>query len=251
MLVIPAIDLKQGQCVRLFQGRMEEATVYGDDPGAMAQRWAALGARLIHVVDLDGAFAGAPLNRRAVESVVAAVKVPVELGGGIRDPATIEAYLALGVDQVILGSVACRDPALVIEACRRHPGRIRVGIDARDGRVAIEGWAATTELTSLELARRFEQAGVSAIIFTDISRDGALIGPNIPATRALAEAISIPVILSGGVSDLDDIRHILQESGPYANGMSLEGIITGKALYDGRLDFAAAQALADARGTAC
>ncbi|MBF0261206.1 MAG: 1-(5-phosphoribosyl)-5-[(5-phosphoribosylamino)methylideneamino] imidazole-4-carboxamide isomerase, partial [Magnetococcales bacterium] len=191
MLLIPAIDLKNGQCVRLFQGEMDQATVYSDHPASMASHWQSLGARRLHVVDLNGAFAGEPVNGAAVAAILAALTIPVQLGGGIRSLETIDRWLAAGIDIVILGTIACRDPDLVREACRLHPGRISVGIDARDGLVAVEGWSATTEITALDLAHRFEDAGVAEIIFTDISRDGALSGPNIPATRALAETITI------------------------------------------------------------
>ncbi|MEO5346771.1 MAG: 1-(5-phosphoribosyl)-5-[(5-phosphoribosylamino)methylideneamino]imidazole-4-carboxamide isomerase [Magnetococcus sp. YQC-9] len=240
MILIPAIDLKNGQCVRLFQGEMQQATVYSDDPSAMARHWQSLGAQRLHVVDLNGAFAGEPVNGAAVRAILAALTIPVQLGGGIRTLETIEQWLETGIRTVILGTIACRDPQLVIEACRLHPGRISVGIDARDGRVAVEGWSATTQITALDLARRFEDAGVAEIIFTDISRDGALTGPNISATRAMAEAITIPVILSGGISSLKDIHQAREQGGPFPNGNRISGIITGKAIYDGRLDFQAA-----------
>ncbi|GAB0057823.1 1-(5-phosphoribosyl)-5-[(5-phosphoribosylamino) methylideneamino] imidazole-4-carboxamide isomerase [Candidatus Magnetaquicoccaceae bacterium FCR-1] len=240
MILIPAIDLKNGQCVRLFQGEMDQATVYSDSPATMARHWQSLGARRLHVVDLNGAFAGEPVNAAAVAAILEALTIPVQLGGGIRNLETIERWLTAGIDIVILGTIACRNPELVREACRLHPGRISVGIDARDGLVAVEGWSATTEITALDLARRFEDAGVAEIIFTDISRDGALSGPNIPATRALAEAITIPVILSGGVSCLEDIQHARENAGPFANRGRISGIITGKAIYDGRLDFQSA-----------
>ncbi|MBF0460983.1 MAG: 1-(5-phosphoribosyl)-5-[(5-phosphoribosylamino)methylideneamino]imidazole-4-carboxamide isomerase [Magnetococcales bacterium] len=242
MMIIPAIDLKEGQCVRLFQGDMTQHTVYSDDPGAMALHWQTLGAQRLHVVDLNGAFAGQPVNAEAIAAIVAATTIPVQLGGGIRTLATIEACLAMGMQKVILGTVACREPELVRQACRLYPGHILVGIDARDGWVAVQGWAELTDMRAVELAQRFEAVGVTEIIFTDIARDGALRGPNLEATRALAEAVTIPIILSGGVSALADIQQVVQNPGPYANGGRISGIITGKALYDGRLDFKAAVA---------
>lgn len=248
MIVIPAIDLKDGQCVRLFQGDMSRDTVYSDDPGAMAAKWQSLGAERLHVVDLNGAFAGKPVNAPAIEAIVGQLTIPMELGGGLRDIPTIEACLSLGVRYAILGTVALRDPELVKTACRDFPGRIIVGIDARDGMVAVEGWAETSNITALELAQRFEDAGVAEIVFTDISRDGALTGPNIAATRQLAERITIPVIVSGGVASLDDIRAAQENAGPFANGNRLSGVITGKALYDGRLDFASAVRLTQSAG---
>ncbi|MBF0211924.1 MAG: 1-(5-phosphoribosyl)-5-[(5-phosphoribosylamino)methylideneamino]imidazole-4-carboxamide isomerase [Magnetococcales bacterium] len=247
MILIPAIDLKNGQCVRLFQGEMQQATVYSDDPAAMARHWQNLGAKRLHVVDLNGAFAGEPVNEHAVRAILENLSIPVQLGGGIRTLETIRLWLEAGIHTVILGTIACRDPQLVKEACRLFPGRVSVGIDARDGFVAVEGWASTTTITALELARQFEDVGVAEIIFTDIARDGALSGPNIAATRALAEAITLPVILSGGVACLEDVQHAQANAGPFANGGRISGIITGKAIYDGRLDFqAAAQWLHDA-----
>ncbi|MBF0614782.1 MAG: 1-(5-phosphoribosyl)-5-[(5-phosphoribosylamino)methylideneamino]imidazole-4-carboxamide isomerase [Magnetococcales bacterium] len=240
MLLIPAIDLKNGQCVRLFQGEMEQATIYSDNPGAMAAHWQSLGAKRLHVVDLNGAFAGEPVNGQAVRTILAALTIPVQLGGGIRSLETIRMWLEAGIATVILGTIACRDPELVRTACRLYPGRISVGIDARNGRVAVEGWAETTDLSALELARRFEDAGVYEVIFTDISRDGALSGPNIAATRALAEAVNLPFILSGGISSMTDIQQARLHAGPFARGGRIAGIITGKAIYDGRLDFQAA-----------
>ena len=231
MLVIPAIDLKEGRCVRLEQGLMEKDTVYSDDPGAQARSWQEQGGELLHIVDLDGAFAGVPKNKAAIEAIVKAIDIPTELGGGIRDLATIEAYLALGIDRVILGTVAKENPALVAEACKKFPGHIVVGIDAKDGLVAVRGWAEVTEKKATELAKEMEGFGVSAIIYTDIARDGMLQGPNIEATGALAEAISIPVIASGGVSSLQDIRNLLAIE---AKGVA--GVITGKAIYTGSLD---------------
>ena len=238
MILFPAIDLKDGQCVRLKLGEMSQATVFNDDPAAQARAFEAQGFRYLHVVDLNGAFAGKPINALAVEAILRAVQMPVQLGGGIRDLATVEMWLGKGVRRVILGTVAVRDPGLVREACRRFPGRVAVGIDARGGKVAVEGWAETSELAAVDLARRFEDAGVAAIIYTDIDRDGVLKGLNLPATLALAGSISIPVIASGGLAGLDDIRALLQPQ--YAK---LEGAITGRALYDGRLDAKAALAL--------
>lgn len=236
MFLYPAIDLKDGACVRLRLGLMEDATVFNTDPAAQARAFAAAGADWIHVVDLNGAFAGKPVNAAAVEAILAAVTVPVQLGGGIRDLATIEGWLGRGVRRVILGTVALKAPELVREACRLFPGRIAVGIDAKGGKVAVEGWAETSDLAVLDLARRFEDAGVAALIYTDIDRDGVLAGPNVAATRALAEAIGIPVIASGGVSSLDDLRALKQIP-------QLDGVISGRALYDGRIDLAAAVAL--------
>jgi phosphoribosylformimino-5-aminoimidazole carboxamide ribotide isomerase len=231
MLVIPAIDLKEGRCVRLEQGLMERDTVYSDNPAAQARSWQEQGGELLHIVDLDGAFAGVPRNREAIAAIVRAIDIPTELGGGIRDLPTIEAYLDLGVGRVILGTVAKENPQLVAEACRLFPGRIVVGIDAKDGLVAVRGWADVTEKKASELAKEMEGFGVSAIIYTDIARDGMLQGPNIEATRALAESISIPVIASGGVSSLRDIENLLaiEDSG-------VIGVITGKAIYTGALD---------------
>ncbi len=236
MILFPAIDLKDGACVRLKLGLMDQATVFNTDPAAQARAFAVAGAEWIHVVDLNGAFAGRPVNGAAVEAILAAVTVPVQLGGGIRDLATIEAWLAGGVRRVILGTVALKDPALVREACRRFPGRVAVGIDAKGGRVAVEGWAETADVTVPDLARKFEDCGVAAIIYTDIDRDGVLAGPNVEATAALAAAIRIPVIASGGVSSLDDLRRLKAVAG-------LEGVISGRALYDGRIDLAQALAL--------
>jgi phosphoribosylformimino-5-aminoimidazole carboxamide ribotide isomerase len=231
MLVIPAIDLKEGRCVRLEQGLMERDTVYSDNPAAQARSWQEQGGELLHIVDLDGAFAGVPRNREAIAAIVRAIDIPTELGGGIRDLPTIEAYLDLGVGRVILGTVAKENPQLVAEACRLFPGRIVVGIDAKDGLVAVRGWADVTEKKASELAKEMEGFGVAAIIYTDIARDGMLQGPNIEATRALAESISIPVIASGGVSSLRDIENLLaiEDSG-------VVGVITGKAIYTGALD---------------
>jgi phosphoribosylformimino-5-aminoimidazole carboxamide ribotide isomerase len=230
--------LKEGACVRLEQGLMERDTVFNDDPAAQALEWQNQGAELLHIVDLDGAFAGQPRNRAAIEAIVKAIGIPAQLGGGIRDLATIEAYLSLGLSRVIIGTAAQRNPELVSEACARFPGRILVGIDAKDGMVAVQGWAELTGITAVELARRFEGCGVAAIIYTDISRDGMLQGPNIEATRALAEAVAIPVIASGGVSSLKDIENLIaiEQSG-------VSGVITGKAVYTGAIRLAEAIAL--------
>jgi len=235
MILFPAIDLKDGQCVRLKLGDMDQATVFNDDPAAQANLFQSQGFSWLHLVDLNGAFAGRPVNGAAVEAILSAVSIPVQLGGGIRTPEQIEEWLAKGVTRVILGTVALRDPGLVREACKRHPGQIAVGIDARAGRVAVEGWAETADLTAIELARRFEDAGVSAIIFTDIDRDGVLKGLNIDSTLALARAVSMPVIASGGLASLDDIVRLLEP-----DCRILEGAISGRALYDGRVDAAAA-----------
>jgi len=236
MFLFPAIDLKDGACVRLKLGLMDEATVFNTDPAAQAAAFAAAGAEWIHVVDLNGAFAGKPVNAAAVAAILKAVSVPVQLGGGIRDLATIESWLEQGVRRVILGTVALKNPELVKDACRRFPGRVAVGIDAKGGKVAVEGWAETADITVLDLARKFEDAGVAALIYTDIDRDGVLAGPNVAATAALAAAIRIPVIASGGVSSLDDLRALKTVPG-------LEGVISGRALYDGRIDLAAAIAV--------
>jgi phosphoribosylformimino-5-aminoimidazole carboxamide ribotide isomerase len=243
MIVIPAIDLKEGKCVRLEQGLMERDTVYSDNPAAQALAWEAQGAELLHIVDLDGAFAGEPQNRGAIEAIVGALKIPTQLGGGIRDLATIEAYLGMGIGRVIIGTAAQRNPELVQEACAKFPDRIVVGIDAKNGMVAVQGWAEVTGVTAVDLARKFEGYGVAAIVYTDISRDGMMQGPNIEATRALAEAISIPVIASGGVSSLEDIRNLMtvEKSG-------VTGAITGKAIYSGALNLAEAIALTRTTG---
>ncbi len=231
MILFPAIDLKDGQCVRLKLGEMDEATVFNDDPAAQAADFEAQGFTYLHVVDLNGAFAGKPVNGAAVDAILDRVKMPVQLGGGIRDLATIEMWLTKGIRRVILGTIAVRDPALVKEACRAFPGRIVVGIDAKGGRVAVEGWAETSELTAIDLARRFEDAGVSALIYTDIERDGVLKGLNLPATAELARSTAIPVIASGGLASIDDVKALLTPE-----YRLLEGAITGRALYDGRID---------------
>ena len=238
MILFPAIDLKNGRCVRLEQGDMARATVFNLDPAAQATSFAAQGFEYLHVVDLDGAFAGKPMNANAVEAMLKAVTIPLQLGGGIRDLGTVEAWLAKGIARVIIGTAAVRDPELVKNAARKYPGRVAVGLDAREGKVAVEGWAETSQVTAIEIAQRFEDAGVAAIIFTDISRDGLLRGLNIDATVALADRISIPVIASGGLASIDDVRALLS---PRAK--KLAGAIAGRALYDGRLDPAAALAL--------
>lgn len=231
MILFPAIDLKEGRCVRLVQGDMEQATVFGDDPAAQAETFEQQGFEWLHVVDLNGAFAGKPMNAAAVEAILKRTGLPMQLGGGIRDLKTVEAWLAEGVTRVIIGTAAVRDPQFVREAARKHPGRIAVGIDARDGFVAVEGWAETSTLSAEDLGRRFEDAGVAAIVYTDIARDGILKGLNIPMTLALAEAVSIPVIASGGLASIADIERLLQP-----DCAALAGAITGRALYDGRID---------------
>jgi phosphoribosylformimino-5-aminoimidazole carboxamide ribotide isomerase len=239
LTLYPAIDLKDGQCVRLRRGDMDQATVYGDDPGAQARIWQDAGFAWLHVVDLNGAFAGKPVNAAAVRSILGQVTIPVQLGGGIRDLAGIAAWLDAGVHRVILGSAAAKNPALVIEACQSFPGRIAVGIDARDGFVATEGWAETSSMPAVELGLRFEDAGVSAIIYTDIGRDGMLGGLNLDQTVALAQRLTTPVVASGGVGDLADLGSLKDA----AKGTRIEGVIVGRALYDGRVDPGAALAL--------
>ena len=238
MILFPAIDLKNGRCVRLEQGDMTRATVFSLDPAAQAKSFAAQGFEYLHVVDLDGAFAGKSMNAQAIEAMLKAVTLPLQLGGGIRDLKIVEAWLAKGVARVIIGTAAVRDPALVKTAAKAFAGRVAVGLDARDGWVSVEGWAQTSQLTVLEIARRFEDAGVAAIIFTDIARDGLLKGLNLDATIALAEEISIPVIASGGLASIEDVKAMLM---PRAK--KLAGAIAGRALYDGRLDTAKALAL--------
>jgi phosphoribosylformimino-5-aminoimidazole carboxamide ribotide isomerase len=245
VILFPAIDLKDGLCVRLEQGDMARATVFNRDPASQAHIFEVQGFKYLHLVDLDGAFAGKPMNADAVDRILETISIPVQLGGGIRDIATVEGWLAKGVTRVIIGTAAVRDPDFVRSAARAHPGRIAVGLDARDGRVAVEGWAETSELSALDIARRFEDAGVAAIVYTDVARDGMLTGLNLEATIALADAISIPVIASGGLASLADIRALLQ---PRAE--KLGGAVAGRALYDGRLDPAAALALITAHGGA-
>lgn len=238
MRLFPAIDLKEGRCVRLRQGDMAQATVYADDPAVQAKAFEDQGFDYLHVVDLDGAFAGKPVNAEAVEAIRAATSFPVQLGGGIRDMATVEGWLAKGVTRVIIGTAAVRQPDFVKQAARAFPGQVAVGIDARDGWVAVEGWAETSSLAAQDLARRFEDAGVAAIVYTNIARDGMLTGIDWDGTIALAEAVTIPVIASGGLASLDDVRELMKP-----RAARLEGAITGKALYDGRLDPAEAIAL--------
>lgn len=238
MILFPAIDLKDGVCVRLRQGEMDQATVFNTDPAAQARAFEEAGFEWLHVVDLNGAFAGRPVNETAVKAIFEAVHLPIQLGGGIRDLDTIIAWLDLGIDRVVLGTAAVRDPALVREAARDFPGCIVVGIDARDGKVAIEGWAESSEMTALDLARRFEDAGVAAIIHTDIARDGVLEGLNLAASAELASTVTLPVIASGGLAGIEDVHRLLDPR--YAR---LEGAIAGRALYDGRLDPAEALAV--------
>jgi len=242
MILFPAIDLKDGHCVRLRQGEMDQATVFNPDPAAQAKLFEDQGFEWLHVIDLNGAFEGKPVNGAAVEAIFDAVHVPIQLGGGIRDLDTIAMWLDKGIDRVILGTVAVRDPDLVREAAHDFPGCIAVGIDARDGKVAIEGWAETSEMTALDLARRCEDAGVAAIIHTDIARDGVLEGLNLDATLDIAEAVMVPVIASGGLASLEDIKTLLEPR--YAK---LDGAIAGRALYDGGLDAKEALALIAAR----
>ena len=245
MILFPAIDLTDGQCVRLRHGEMSQATVFNADPAAQARTFESQGFPWLHIVDLNGAFAGKPVNGAAVEAILKALTIPAQLGGGIRDMATIEAWLDKGIRRVILGTIAVRNPDLVRQACKAFPGRVAVGIDARDGKVAVEGWAETSELEAVELARRFEDAGVAAIIFTDIGRDGVLKGLNLEATADLARATAIPVIASGGLASIADVEALLKPE--YA---MLEGAITGRALYDGRLDARQALAIIEAAGRA-
>lgn len=237
LTLYPAIDLKNGECVRLQQGDMARVTVFNTDPAAQARQWQDAGFGYLHLVDLDGAFAGKPANADAVRAIRKAVTLPIQLGGGIRDEATIEAWLDAGISRVILGTVAVRDPGLVKAAARRWPGRVVVGIDARAGRVAVAGWAEASDLDAVELARKFVDAGVAAIVYTDIDRDGLLEGVNVAATAALARAVPIPVIASGGLAGLADITALKHEA---ANGAGIDGAILGRALYDGRIDPAAA-----------
>jgi phosphoribosylformimino-5-aminoimidazole carboxamide ribotide isomerase len=246
MILFPAIDLKQGLAVRLQQGDMARATIFHRDPAAQAQAFELQGFKHLHVVDLDGAFAGKPVNGDAVDRILESVGLCVQLGGGIRDMVTVEAWLEKGVNRVIIGTAAVRDPALVKDAAKKYPGKIAVGLDARDGKVAVQGWAEISELSALDIARRFEDAGVAAIVYTDVSRDGMLKGLNLDATIALADAISIPVIASGGLASIDDIKALLE---PRAR--KLQGAIAGRALYDGRLDAAEAlKLIRDARAAA-
>jgi phosphoribosylformimino-5-aminoimidazole carboxamide ribotide isomerase len=241
MLLIPAIDLKDGACVRLRQGRMEDDTVFSDNPVEMAGRWVEAGARRLHLVDLNGAFAGKPVNGEVIQAIAETYPdLPLQVGGGIRDEATIEAYLQVGVSYCIIGTQAVKEPEFVARACQAFPGNIIVGLDAKEGMVAINGWAEVTDQEVVELARRFEDDGVSAIVYTDIGRDGMLSGPNVAATAALANAISIPVVASGGITDIGDIRDLCA-----AETDNIMGAITGRAIYEGTLDFAEGQKLAD------
>lgn len=238
MIVIPAVDIKSGKCVRLLQGRKEDVTVFSEDPVAVARRWAEEGAEVIHVVDLDGAFEKVPRNLETIRKIIASVNVDVQVGGGIRDENTIQTYLAAGAARVIVGTEAIRDPSRVKTICRKYPDRVIIGIDARDGKAAVEGWTETTRITAVDLARMFENNSVAAINFTDIHRDGMQTGPNIEATRRLAESVSIPIVASGGVSSIKDIQNLLPLS-----EAGVVGVITGKALYTGTLDLKAAIAI--------
>jgi phosphoribosylformimino-5-aminoimidazole carboxamide ribotide isomerase len=241
MLVIPAIDLKDGKCVRLRQGRMDDDTVFSDDPVAMAKKWQAAGARRLHIVDLNGAFAGEPVNGEVIQAIAEACPdLPIQVGGGIRDEDTVQAYLNAGVQYVIIGTKAVSTPHFVSDLCLEFPGHVIVGLDAKDGKVAIDGWSKLSKHDVIDMAKHFEQDGVEAIVYTDISRDGMMAGLNVEATAAMARAITIPVIASGGITNLDDIRALcdVAEEG-------IMGAITGRAIYEGSLDFAAAQKLAD------
>ena len=232
MIIIPAVDIKNGKCVRLSQGRLEDETIFSNDPAAMAQKWSQAGAELIHVVDLDGAFEKSPQNLDAIKNILNTVATPIQLGGGIRNERTVMTLLDMGVQRVIIGTEAIRNPEWVMHTARHFPGQVVVGIDARDGRVAIEGWTETTHIQAIDLAKRFEDCGVAAINFTDIHRDGMQTGPNIAETGRLAEAISIPVVASGGVATIEDIKNLLP-----LEPVGVSGVITGKALYSGTLDF--------------
>ena len=244
MLLIPAIDLKDGLCVRLRQGRMEDDTVFSDDPVEVAGRWVNAGGRRLHLVDLNGAFAGEPVNGDVIRAIAAAYpNVPIQVGGGIRDERTIEAYLNAGVTYCIIGTQAVKEPAFVTRACKAFPGHVIVGLDAKDGMVAINGWAEVTEHHVVDLARRFENDGVVSIVYTDIGRDGMLTGPNVEATAELANSITIPVVASGGITNIDDIRALCE-----ADTANIMGAITGRAIYEGTLDFAEGQKLADELG---
>jgi phosphoribosylformimino-5-aminoimidazole carboxamide ribotide isomerase len=231
MIIIPAVDIKNGKCVRLLQGRMDAETVYSDHPEAMALNWARLGAPLIHVIDLDGAFAKCPKNVKAIRKILASTNVPIQVGGGIRSQKTVHMYLEMGVRRVIIGSEAIKKPEFVKKVCKQYPHQIVIGIDARNGKVAIDGWTETTSVEAIDLARRFEDCGVAAINFTDIHRDGMQTGPNLEATRRLAEAISIPVVASGGISSIQDIKNLLP-----LQDVGVVGVIIGKALYSGTLE---------------
>ena len=241
MILIPAIDIKQGQCVRLRQGNMEDTTVFSDDPVSMAEKWVAQGARRLHLVDLDGAFAGEPVNADVVESISASYPdLPIQIGGGIRTVDTVEAYLEAGVSYVIIGTQAVKQPEFVTELCAEFPGKVIVGIDAKNGMVAVQGWAESSDTSAEHLAQRFEDQGVSAIVYTDISRDGMMQGVNIEATRALANSVSIPVIASGGVTNIDDIKKLNE-----VKSSGIEGVIIGRALYERTISLPEAQAYID------
>jgi phosphoribosylformimino-5-aminoimidazole carboxamide ribotide isomerase len=244
MLIIPAVDIKNGRCVRLVQGRKEDETVFSNDPAAMAKKWARAGAELIHVIDLDGAFEKSPRNHEAIKTILQTIDIPIQLGGGIRDEQTADRFLDMGVQKVIIGTEAIKNPAWVTRTAGRHPGRVVVGIDARNGLVAIEGWTETTATQAVDLAKRFEDCGIAAINFTDIQRDGMQTGPNIEQTRKLAEAVDIPVVASGGVATITDIRDLLP-----LETCGVIGVITGKALYSGTLDFKEALAVAQSKKT--
>jgi phosphoribosylformimino-5-aminoimidazole carboxamide ribotide isomerase len=231
MIIIPAVDIKEGKCVRLLQGRMEDTTLYSDEPVKMAQEWEACEAQLIHVIDLDGAFAKQVKNFKTIKEMLLKIKTPIQVGGGIRDLKTIEMYIDAGVSKVIIGSVALYDPQLVKDACKNFPGKIVVGIDARDGLVAVEGWSKTSKTRAVDLAKEFESCGVAAINFTDIHRDGMQTGPNLEETAALADAVSIPIVASGGVSTIQDVKNLLE-----IEKRGVTGVITGRALYEGTLD---------------
>jgi len=240
VIIIPAVDIRQGKCVRLLQGRKDAETIFSDDPAAMALRWAEIGAGLIHVIDLDGAFSQRPKNLQAIIKIIETIDVPIQVGGGIRDMKVVREYMALGVGKVIIGTEAIRNPDLVKQASRDFPGRVVVAIDARNGKVAIEGWTETTPVSAIDLAKKFEDCGVCAINFTDIHRDGMRTGPNIDQTHRLAEAVTVPVVASGGVSTLKDIENLLP-----LEIVGVTGVITGKALYSGSLDLKAAIALTE------
>jgi phosphoribosylformimino-5-aminoimidazole carboxamide ribotide isomerase len=229
MIIIPAIDLKDGKCVRLLQGKKEEVTVYSDDPAATAKHWASLGAELLHVVDLDGAFTGEQKNFEKIRAIREAIDIPIEVGGGIRDVERIERLISLGVDRVIIGTTAAKNPDMVQKACEKYPGKVLVGIDAKDGKVAIKGWVEVTEFNAIEFAKKMQDAGTAGIIYTDISRDGMLSGPNIEAMEKMVSSVNIPVIASGGVSKIGDIKSLMKIK-------NLWGVITGKALYAGAMD---------------
>jgi len=241
MLIIPAIDLKDGECVRLRQGRMEDSTVFSDDPVSMAKRWVDAGCRRLHLVDLNGAFAGEPVNGEVVKAIATAYpELPIQIGGGIRNLETIEAYIKAGVSYVIIGTKAVKEPAFVEEACKAFPGHVIVGLDAKNGLVATDGWAEVSSVTAVDLAKQFKEAGVSSIVYTDIDRDGMMQGVNVEATAALAEACGIPVIASGGITNMQDIERLCEVS-----DKGILGAITGRAIYEGTLDVAAAQAYCD------